>query len=225
MAINGVNGNEPLKINTTPATTQKEVVKEAPAEEKDVFGKAYVYEKTDNAEGTVNAKDKTVDKFDKGDRTAIIEQLKAEQEKMTNNLMEIVKKTIAGQGNAFAIATEDDMWKFLASGNFTVDAATKAQAQADIAEDGYWGVEQTSDRILDFAKALAGDDPDKADTLLDAFKKGFEEATKTWGKDLPDISQQTYDAVVKKFDDWKNTKNTTDEAQAAKTVVDPTQVQ
>lgn len=69
------------------------------------------------------------------------------------------------------------MWSFLAKGDFTVDEATRAQAQADIADDGYWGVDQTSDRILDFAKALSGNDPGKADLLLDAFKKGFKEAT------------------------------------------------
>lgn len=51
-----------------------------------------------------------------------------------------------------AIANADSMWSFLADGNFTVDEETQKQAQADIAEDGYWGVEQTSDRILDFAK-------------------------------------------------------------------------
>lgn len=102
-----------------------------------------------------------------------------------------------------AIANADSMWSFLADGNFTVDEETQKQAQADIAEDGYWGVEQTSDRILDFAKALSGNDPEKADLLIDAFKKGFEDATKSWGKDLPDISQRTYDAVLEKFDKWK----------------------
>ena len=71
-------------------------------------------------------------------------------------------------------------------------------------ENGYWGVEQTSDRILDFAKALAGNDPDKAEEMLDAFKKGFEEATKAWGDELPEISQKTYDAVLEKFEAWKN---------------------
>lgn len=112
-----------------------------------------------------------------------------------------------------AIGTADDMWKFLAKGDFTVDAETKAQAEADIAEDGYWGVEQTSERILDFAKALSGNDPDKADLLLDAFKKGFKEATKTWGDELPDISKRTYDAVLEKFDKWKNgTSDTTTDA-------------
>ena len=51
--------------------------------------------------------------------------------------------------------------------------ATRAQAQADIADDGYWGVDQTSDRILDFAKALSGNDPEKLIFFLTLFKKGF----------------------------------------------------
>lgn len=137
-------------------------------------------------------------------RQAIIDKLKADQEAQQKKLLDIVRKTISGQGNA--IASADDMWKFLASGNFTVDAKTKAQAKKDIAEDGYWGVEQTSDRILDFAKALSGNDPKQADKLLNAFKKGFDQATKAWGKKLPDISQRTYDAVVKKFEAWKNSQ-------------------
>ncbi|MDC7280473.1 MULTISPECIES: hypothetical protein [Pseudobutyrivibrio] len=161
------------------------------------------------------------EKYSKGDRTALVQQLKADQEKMMNNLLEIVQKTIAGQGSTFAIASQDDMWKFLAEGKFTADPDTIAKAKEDISEDGYWGVEKTSDRILEFAKALSGDDPDKADELLSAFKKGYEQATGTWGKDLPDISSKTYDAVLKKFDDWKNsgkTQNTTEAAEnAAKT--------
>ncbi|SHJ32664.1 hypothetical protein [Pseudobutyrivibrio xylanivorans] len=144
------------------------------------------------------------EKYSKADRTALVQQLKADQEKMMNNLLEIVQKTIAGQGSTFAIASQDDMWKFLAEGKFTADPDTIAKAKEDISEDGYWGVEKTSDRILEFAKALSGDDPDKADELLAAFKKGYEQATGTWGKDLPDISSKTYDAVLKKFDDWKN---------------------
>ena len=38
--------------------------------------------------------------------------------------------------------------------------------------------------------------------MIDAFKKGFQEATKSWGKELPDISQRTYDAVIQKLQDW-----------------------
>ena len=129
-------------------------------------------------------------------------QLKMDLENQKSQLLDIVRKTISGQGNALAKA--DDMWKFLASGDFTVDAETKANAQASIAEDGYWGVEQTSDRILDFAIALSGNDSSKAEELISAFKKGFDEATAAWGKELPDISQKTYDAVLDKFESWKN---------------------
>lgn len=107
---------------------------------------------------------------------------------------------ISKQGNAYGQA--NDMWKFLASGNFTVDAQTKAQAQADIAEDGYWGVKQTSERIFDFAKALSGGDMDKMKEMQAAFEKGFKQATKTWGKELPQISQDTRSAVNKLFEDF-----------------------
>ena len=98
----------------------------------------------------------------------------------------------------------DDVWKFLAKGEFTVTEEAKKQAQELVSEDGYYGVEQTSDRILQFAQALSGGDSSKASELLDAFKKGFEQATKAWGKELPEISQKTYEAVEKKFNDWMN---------------------
>ena len=142
---------------------------------------------------------------------ALVNKLKADAEQRTSQLRSLVEKMMTKQG--VAIGTADSMWSFLAKGDFTVDEANRAQAQADIADDGYWGVDQTSDRILDFAKALSGNDPEKADLLLDAFKKGFKEATKSWGQDLPDISQRTYDAVVEKFNKWKNGTEETETAQ------------
>ena len=161
-----------------------------------------VYEKSsDQTSGTVTKKTDY----------ALINKLKADAEERTSQLRSLVEKMMTKQG--VAIGTADSMWSFLAKGDFTVDEATRAQAQADIADDGYWGVDQTSDRILDFAKALSGNDPEKADLLLDAFKKGFKEATKSWGQDLPDISQRTYDAVVEKFNKWKNGTEETEAAQ------------
>lgn len=149
------------------------------------------------------------------DRKAIIDQMNADMEKQKNQLLDIVRKTMTGQGNAIAIGTEDDsLWRALANGDFTIDEAARMQAEKDIAEDGYWGVEKTSDRILDFAKALSGDDPSKADTLLKAFEDGFKEATKSWGKDLPDISKRTYDAVHEKFEAWKNGTDTKEAPEA-----------
>jgi len=152
----------------------------------------------------------------------LVAKLKADMDARTNQLQNIVSQMLSKQGTAFGQA--NDMWSILASGKFTVDPATKAQAQADIAEDGYWGVKQTSDRIIDFAKALAGDDPDALEKMRDAFKKGYKQAEQTWGGKLPDISQQTYDAVMKKFDDLaeQNKQQTATETAAANAAADPT---
>lgn len=190
MGINAV-GSTNTQQTTAYTTQTAEAAKTASAKDTTKTESGVVYEKS-NDTNTVTKKA----------NSALVAKLKADAEQRTSQLRSLVEKMMSQQGQT--IGKADDMWKFLAKGDFTVDAATKAQAQADIAEDGYWGVEQTSDRILDFAKALSGNDPDKADELLAAFKKGFEQATKSWGDKLPDISQRTYDAVVEKFDAWKN---------------------
>ena len=128
----------------------------------------------------------------------MVAKLKADQESRQQQLQNIVDQLMTKQGDAYNKA--NGIWSILSSGKFTVDAATKAQAQKDIAEDGYWGVKQTSERILDFATALTGGDPSKIEEMREAFKKGYKMAEKTWGGQLPDISQRTYDAVMAGFD-------------------------
>lgn len=136
----------------------------------------------------------------------VVARLKKDAEERTSQMKSLVQQMMSNQGNR--IGQADDMWRFLAKGDFTVSADVKAQAQKDIADDGYWGVEKTSDRIIEFAKSLVGDDPEKAEKMRDAFEKGFKAATKSWGQNLPDISQRTYDAVMSKFDDWAGVKTT-----------------
>ena len=142
----------------------------------------------------------------KEDRAALVNQLKADDEKRQAQLLDLVQKTLSGQVSAYGKATGDDMWKFLASGKFTVDSATKAQAQEDISEDGYWGVKQTSQRLFDFASALAGDDVEKMKSMQEAIEKGYKQAEKTWGKELPEISKNTLDATNKLFEDYYASK-------------------
>lgn len=129
---------------------------------------------------------------------ALVAKMKADSDARVSQLRSLVEQMISSQGKTLGKA--DSIWSFLAGGDYTVDPATRAQAQKDIADDGYWGVEQTSDRIVDFATALAGDDPKKLEEMRAAFEKGFKQATSTWGSKLPDISQRTYQAVMDKFD-------------------------
>lgn len=193
MNVNGISdATYTQTVQTTAADTTKTASAATAKEEA-----AAVYE------GSTKNSTKTTYKQD----TATVKKLKADAEARNAQLKSLVEKMMTKQGQT--IGTADDMWKFLASGKFTVDAATKAQAQKDIAEDGYWGVEQTSDRIIDFAKALTGGDPELIDKMQEAFEKGFGQATKSWGKKLPDISQRTYDAVMEKFQAWRNEANGT----------------
>lgn len=195
-SIYGATNSVPVTTGNTTEKKDKTNENLTTTEGKSGFDEtAVVYEKTPAADASVTVKNNTVD------REALIAQMKADTEARMNQLTSLVQKMMTQQGQAIGLA--DDVWSFLASGDYTVTEAAKAQAQADISEDGYWGVKQTSDRILDFAKALAGNDAGKADELLEAFKKGYEQATGAWGKDLPDISKETYKAVEEKFAAWK----------------------
>lgn len=195
MSVNAVNGSGAVQTYTEYGTAKK------------------TQEKTDNtatpengviyeASETQSAKKATysINKMSAEDRAALVSQLKADAEARENKFVTMIQQMMSEQTNAYGQA--NDIWKFLASGKFTVDPATKAQAQADIAEDGYYGVDQTSARIFDFACALAGDDADKMKEMQEAFEKGFKQAEKTWGGKLPDISYKTQDAVNKKFEEY-----------------------
>ena len=162
---------------------------------------AAVYEKSSAAtkEGVTQKKN----------NAAIIAQMKADTEKRTQQLTDLVHQMISQQGKTLGKA--DSIWSFLAGGDFTVSPEVKAQAQADIAEDGYWGVKQTSQRLFDFACALAGDDVDKMKEMQAAMEKGFKEATGAWGKELPSICQETLDAANQKFEDYYASKTETTE--------------
>lgn len=182
--------------DTAAKTSGKETTNEA--EKSANKSEGVVYERDSSTKNTNYVKK----------NSALIKQLQADTDARLSQMRSIVEQMMSKQGSA--IGKADSMWRFLADGNFTVSADVKAQAQKDIADDGYWGVEQTSDRIIDFAKALSGGDSAKADKMIAAFQKGFEQATKSWGKKLPDISQRTYDAVMKKFDAWKNGTETSE---------------
>jgi len=89
-----------------------------------------------------------------------------------------------------------------------ISTISPEKAQEMIADDGYFGVEKTSDRIVNFAIGLAGGDPARIDAIRQGVKNGFEEALDAFGGWLPDISYDTYDAVMNKLDGWGSKGNT-----------------
>ena len=157
MAINSINNY--VSAASTVATDSKVSSKKTESSKNDT-STGVIYEKGSSDKSSSSQKTQN---------SALIAKMKADSDSRISQLRGIVEQMMSKQGAA--IGKADDMWSFLAGGNFTVSADVKAQAQADIAEDGYWGVNQTSDRILDFAKALSGNDKSKAQELADAFNR------------------------------------------------------
>jgi hypothetical protein len=109
-------------------------------------------------------------------------------------LQQLVIKTLTDQGIPSLIITGETK---IDLGTLTPEAATEL-----ISEDGYFGVEKTSQRIVDFAISAFGNDPAKLTQMKDAIEKGFQEAADAFGGKLPDISHQTYTAVMEKLDNF-----------------------
>ncbi len=141
-------------------------------------------------------------KMSDSERAALVESLKADMDNQMNRFTNMMMGMFQKQGITGLTAGSDAFWRQIASGNFTVDAQTKAQAQEAISENGYWGVKQTSQRIFDFAYAIAGDDTEKMKEMQAAVEKGFQAATKSWGKELPSISGETHTAINNLFDEY-----------------------
>ena len=85
-----------------------------------------------------------------------------------------------------------------------LESLSAEKAQELVSEDGYFGIEQTSDRIVDFAIGIAGGDASRIDAILEGVEKGFQEALDAFGGWLPEISHETYDKILEKLDTWVN---------------------
>ncbi|NOQ32243.1 MAG: hypothetical protein GQ570_14095 [Helicobacteraceae bacterium] len=77
---------------------------------------------------------------------------------------------------------------------------SQEEASELVAEDGFFGVQQTSDRIADFVLAGAGDDEALLREGRAGILQGYDQAEEAWGDKLPDISKQTIEKAVEKID-------------------------
>lgn len=195
MELNGINSS------TYTASTYATAPVQAAAKTSETSDKAndgVVYEKSEApARTTYTPGTKKVDQ-------ETIDKLKADAEARYSQLADLVQKLMTKQGETSKYASLSDLMKGVVKGDVKVDPEVVAQAKKDVADDGYWGVEQTASRIVDFAKALSGGDPKQAEAMRKAINKGFKEATKTWGDELPDISSKTYDRINEMLDEWTN---------------------
>lgn len=197
MSVYGVTNAQTTSYPSTSSTSTKQDNKKTSNTTSAKEDAGVVYEPSNSTSG----KDANTVK----DYSSIVKKMKSELNTKNQQLQNLVNQLLNKQANKYTSLA--DLFK-----NATADPETIAQAQKDIADDGYWGVEQTSDRFVAMAQALSGGDATKADEMIAAIKKGYEQASKAWGDKLPDICQKTIDAATKKLETWRDSlsKNETE---------------
>jgi len=203
MNING------LSSSIAKTTTAKKSVAADSASKTANTAAATATDKTDDASETKQAEteesavyEKSEEKVNYKPDTATMEKIKADVLAQTERLRTLVSKLFAKQGEIW-----DNAFDFLVE----IDEETRAEAQEMVSEDGYFGVKKTTERIMDFAKAISGGDPSKIDLLKDAVKEAFKNAKEIWGDEMPEITKKTYDSIMAEFDKWQNAANGTTE--------------
>jgi hypothetical protein len=126
---------------------------------------------------------------------ARLSEIRSAVNQSTERLRELVTRLLNQQGQSWSNAFNVNM--------IDIDDATRAEAASLVAEDGFWGVEQTAQRIFDFAQSLAGGDPARAELLMGAVEQGFRNAERAWGGELPEISRNTLSRVRELFSEWQ----------------------
>ncbi|MFO7883946.1 MAG: hydrogenase-4 component G [Desulfobacteraceae bacterium] len=75
------------------------------------------------------------------------------------------------------------------------------QASDLISDNGYFGIDKTAQRIIDFVVKGAGDDVDRLKAGREGILQGFAEAEKAWGGSLPQICYQTIEKSLDTIDE------------------------
>lgn len=203
--LSSVNNSTSTYATSSAVETEKEAAAKA-AEEKKAEEKkdeAAVYEKSKDAK-----KDSANTIYN---RDSVISKLKADQQSRIDSMNSLVQKLLGSQAKKFNLANGNNLAATFRQAAGLADQKTIDEARASIAEDGYWGVNQTSNRLVSMAIALSGGDTEKADEMMAAIEKGYKQATKAWGENLPQICQDTMEATRQKMNDWKTGKTTAED--------------
>ncbi|MEA5083808.1 MAG: hypothetical protein VB018_06590 [Lachnospiraceae bacterium] len=122
-----------------------------------------------------------------------IDELRAQHQA---NFDKLISQMLGKQAQYSSNATSD-------FANLPKLATTQEDAEAAISADGDWGVNAVATRIMDMAVGLCGGDVSKISVLRSAVEKGFSNASKSWGGELPSICNDTYKEISNRFDYWE----------------------
>lgn len=156
--------------------------------------------------------DETSKTYDKDTVTGLINQSNQkinEFRKMLDTLLKTQAKENGGKENASQLSVDEDGMV-----HFSPEAVKEA-GLSEFDENGYWGSEQTAQRIFGMAIAFSGGDEKTLQSMKDAISKGFEEVENLFGGKgkLPEVSYKTKDRIAEMFEEYENGGKTADKEE------------
>lgn len=132
--------------------------------------------------------------------TADITRMREEAEAKYNYILDIIKSLVSKQAGIESGISPAEGVELEETAVLVVPPEVAAWAQEAL--ESYYSVEQTSNRIMDMARALSGGDKSKIPLLRKAVQEGFGQVQQILGE-LPQISKDTYNEIMRQFDEWE----------------------
>lgn len=183
-------------LNKAEKKAEKDATKEV---KNNSIDKDVKFEKVDEKKTLETYGKEAADKY--AVNIGVVEEMKkALDQKMEKSFLQMAIDTLGEHQVGIKNALEE----ILKSKESEITDEMIEEAKEDVSEDGYYGVEATAQRMVDFAKALSGGNPAKAELLRNAFLDAYDQATEAWGDELPEISKKTKERTIELFDEWEN---------------------
>lgn len=157
----------------------------------------------ENVGKSAAAKEKSSDAVDKPAAVEVTLSMKAKLVEMFFSVKKETKAGITTQGGISQAAAGQDQGFDLATLTYNgkpLNEVNPEEAQTLIAEDGYFGVKKTAQRLADFVITGGGENLDRLQAGREGVLSGFKEAEQLWGGKLPEISYKTLDKTLKLID-------------------------
>ena len=131
----------------------------------------------------------------------VVAEIKVKRMEMLINSVTESKKTFTWQSGIKerAAAQGFDLEQLQYEGR-PLTEITPEEATDLVAEDGYFGVDKTAQRLADFVIKGSGDDLQRLQAGRKGIVKGFNEAEEIWGGKMPEISYQTLNKALDMID-------------------------
>lgn len=213
-AQNTANAKASTKNSSTQ--TQSESSKVGGAFELDISDAAKQAQQTPKQEENFSFEDAST-KETKGLSAEQVRALEEDLETQEQTMLNVMIQALTESNDKLTSWLNDGVG-ILNFGGVQVDAARFAlpevatnpeDAAKAIAPGGAWSVDAVSTRIFDLASIIAGNDPERLSQMRAAVEEGFRQAGMAWENatgqsNMPEISKQTYNEIMSRFDNRAN---------------------